>query len=147
MISGGTGINVLASSAQLELDLRSEDAGALHVLVAQVGHAIESHRREGVEIEMESIGQRPAGEIPVDHPLVRLAAECLHEQDVVPRPTAGSTDANIPLSRGFPAIVLGVTTGGGGHTPAEYIDIAPVAKGMHQLVRFVERLLGPQPPR
>ena len=44
------------------------------------------------------------------------------------------------MSRGYPAIVLGVTTGGGAHTVHEYIDIAPVETGIEQLVRFVDRV-------
>jgi acetylornithine deacetylase/succinyl-diaminopimelate desuccinylase-like protein len=43
------------------------------------------------------------------------------------------------LSKGFPGIVLGVTTGGGAHTIQEYIDTEPVEKGMEQLVNFVGR--------
>jgi di/tripeptidase len=42
------------------------------------------------------------------------------------------------LSKGFPALVLGITTGGGAHTQEEYINTAPVKQGMEQLVRFVE---------
>ena len=69
---------------------------------------------------------------------MRLAEDCLREQGLTPELTAGSTDANAPLSRGYPAIVLGITTGGGAHTVHEYIDTAPVEKGMEQLLSFVE---------
>jgi di/tripeptidase len=49
----------------------------------------------------------------------------------------GSTDANEPLSRGLPAICLGLTTGGGSHTTAEYIDVKPVGQGFGILVDLV----------
>jgi acetylornithine deacetylase/succinyl-diaminopimelate desuccinylase-like protein len=52
--------------------------------------------------------------------------------------TIGSTDANIPLSMGIPAVVMGISTGGGAHTLHEYVDTDPVEKGMDALVRFVE---------
>ncbi len=139
LISGGTGVNVLAPEATLELDIRSESPEVLKTLVHRVEELIRSTNREGVKSEMEVIGRRPAGEIPEDHPLVKLAEDCLAEQGLKATFTAGSTDANIPLSRGYPAIVLGITTGSGAHTVHEYIDIAPVEKGMRQLVRFVER--------
>jgi tripeptide aminopeptidase len=71
---------------------------------------------------------------------VRLADECLSEQGVRATFTSGSTDANIPLSLGYPALVLGITSGGGTHTVHEYIDTAPVEKGMEQLVSFVSRV-------
>jgi tripeptide aminopeptidase len=140
-ISGGTGVNVLASEAAFELDLRSESMKMLNALVRQVEELIHSANREGVKIETEVIGARPAGEIASDHPLIRLAEECLREQGIKAELTSGSTDANIPLSRGLPSTVLGVTTGGGAHTVHEYIDLGPVEKGMEQLVRFVERAL------
>ena len=138
LISGGTGVNVLASEAKCELDLRSENMETLNALVEKVEERIRSANREGVAIEMEVIGQRPAGEIPADHPLVKLADKCLSEQGLKATFTSGSTDANVPLSRGYPAIVLGITTGGGAHTVHEYIDIQPAEKGMEQMVRFVE---------
>ncbi len=141
VLSGGTGVNVLASDAMFELDVRSESVDTLaeltHELEARIWHA----RRDGVQIEMDVIGNRPAGEIPSDHRIVRLAAECLDEQGLTAILTSGSTDANVPLSRGIPAVVLGITTGGGAHTLHEYIDIAPIRKGMEQVVRFVERAL------
>ena len=46
--------------------------------------------------------------------------------------------ANIPLSKNIPAVVMGITTGGGAHTLGEYIEVEPIEKGMESLVRFVE---------
>lgn len=135
---GGTGINVLASEAKCELDLRSEDPKTLLKLIHQVEKTFKDADREGVRIMAEIIGERPAGEIPADHPLVQLALTCTREQGMDAILTVGSTDANIPLSMGIPAVVMGITTGGGAHTLHEYIDIEPVDKGMDALVRFVE---------
>lgn len=139
VMSGGTGVNVLASEAVFELDVRSEGAEALASLVAGVETTLQAAHKPGVEIEYKLIGQRPAGQIPPDHALVQTAGSCLLELGLTPTFTSGSTDANIPLSSGYPAIVLGVTTGGGAHTLHEYIDVPPVETGMEQLVRFVER--------
>ncbi len=140
LISGGTGINVVASEANLELDLRSETMEALGNLVRRVEEIIRSASQEGVAVEMEQIGARPAGEIALDHPLVRLADECLSAQGWNATFTSGSTDANVPLSLGYPALVLGITTGGGAHSVHEYVDTRPVEKGMEQLVTFVSRV-------
>ncbi len=138
-ISGGTGINVLASEATFELDLRSESMEALNALVHRVEELIRSANKKGVKVESEVIGARPAGEISAEHPLIKLGVECLREQGIKAELTSGSTDANIPLSRGLPATVLGITTGGGAHTVHEFIDLGLVEKGMEQLVRFVEK--------
>lgn len=136
-IQGGTGVNVVAAEAKCELDLRSEDPSALAKLVSQVEDVILHWNHEGVKIQAEIIGERPAGEIPADHPLVKLALDCLKEQGVDATLTTGSTDANIPLSKGIPAVVMGVTTGGGAHTLGEYVDTEPIKKGLESLVRFV----------
>jgi len=140
LMSGGTGVNVLAAEASFELDVRSEKIETLVALVKRVESTIGLARRDGVAVEAEEIGRRPAGEIPVDHPVVQLAGNCLSELGLTPSFTSGSTDANIPLSLGYPALVLGITTGGGAHTLSEYIDLPPVEVGMEQLVRFVQQV-------
>lgn len=137
---GGTGINVLASEAKLELDLRSEDSAALSKLIHQVEDLFRRADRDGVRMLAEVIGQRPAGVIDPSHPFVSLGLNCLSEQGINGVLTSGSTDANIPLSRGIPSVVLGVTTGGGAHTTQEYINLEPVQRGMDSIVRFVERV-------
>jgi len=136
---GGTGINVLASEAKCDLDLRSESPAMLEKLVRQVESVIINASREGVKVNAEVIGQRPAGEISGEHKLVRLALECTRAQGITPSLTCGSTDANIPLSKNIPALVMGVTTGSGAHTTNEYIDLKPIEKGMESLIRFVEQ--------
>lgn len=147
IISGGTSVNSIAADAYLDLDLRSESPSVLRELVEQVRKVVRAANRLGeepsgsfaqVQAEMALIGQRPAGEIPADHPLVRLAAACLEAQGLPPRLNIGSTDANVPLSRGLPAICLGITTGGGAHTLHEYILTEPIGRGLAQLVGVVE---------
>jgi acetylornithine deacetylase/succinyl-diaminopimelate desuccinylase-like protein len=139
-ISGGTSVNVIASEAAFDLDLRSEGPEALAELISAAEKLIQHARRPGVNIEAQVIGQRPAGEISASHPLVLLAKDCLREQGLDAGLISGSTDANIPLSKGYPAIVLGMTTGGSAHTVHEYINTAPVAQGLGQLVSFVSRV-------
>ncbi|MBL8100798.1 MAG: M20/M25/M40 family metallo-hydrolase [Anaerolineales bacterium] len=139
VIQGGTGVNVLASEAKCELDLRSEDPKMLSKLVNQVEEILIHADRADVKIMAEVIGERPAGEISSEHEFIKLGVRCVEEQDVRVTLTSGSTDANIPLSQNIPAVVLGITTGGGAHTVNEFIDIEPIENGMASLVRFVER--------
>jgi tripeptide aminopeptidase len=139
-ISGGTSVNVIASEASLDLDLRSEGQESLTELVSAAEKLIHRANRPGVSVEAEVIGQRPAGEMDSKHPLLKLAQDCLHEQGLDAVLTTGSTDANIPLSKGYPALVLGVSTGGNAHTVQEFIHTAPVEQGIEQLVSFVERV-------
>jgi acetylornithine deacetylase/succinyl-diaminopimelate desuccinylase-like protein len=124
--SGGTGVNVLAADARFELDVRSEDVETLGALTRQVESIARTAQKPGVSVDMEVIGERPAGQIPADHPLVSQAEACLAEQGLKAVLMSGSTDANVPLSLGYPSIVLGITSGGGAHTSHEYIDMPPV---------------------
>jgi acetylornithine deacetylase/succinyl-diaminopimelate desuccinylase-like protein len=138
-IGGGTSINTIAAEAWLELDLRSEGSNSLTDLIRRVEKLVDAAEQPGVRVGAEIIGQRPPGEIVPDHPLVRLAQACLVEQRIEPVLTTGSTDANIPLSQGYPALVLGLTRGGGAHTAQEFFETAPLAQGLEQLVQFVSR--------
>jgi len=139
VISGGSSVNTIAAEAMLELDLRSESAAALDALVKQVEEISCSVQKPGVMIELETIGERPSGSLPVEHRLVRHAQECLQEVGIMPHLNIGSTDANLPLSLGLPCVTIGLTNGGGAHTIHEFINIAPLEKGVEQLVRLVSR--------
>ena len=139
IISGGSSVNTIAAEAMLELDLRSESADSLENLVRQVEQIVHSVQKPGVRIELEIIGQRPSGELPAEHRLVKLAQDCLRAVGIEARLSIGSTDANLPLSLGFPSITIGLTTGGKAHSVHEYINIAPLEKGVEQLVRLVSQ--------
>lgn len=138
VFSGGTSVNTIAAHAYCLLDLRSEDGETLQSLASEVEAVVQAANSPGmIEMSAVLVGQRPVGALPVTHPLVRLAVRCMEAHGVQPYPNIGSTDANLPLSRGLPAICLGLTTGGGAHTTAEFIDTRPLAKGLAQLLDFV----------
>jgi tripeptide aminopeptidase len=139
IVSGGSSVNTIAAEAMLELDLRSESAETLAALAGQVEELARLAARPGVEVQAEVIGARPTGEIPPEHALVRLAQDCLRGVGIEPRLNIGSTDANLPLSRGLPAVTVGLTTGGRAHTVQEFINLPPLEKGLEQLVRLVSR--------
>ncbi len=138
VIAGGTTINTIAAHAHFDLDLRSTDPETLVSLSTEVAALTEAANSSGVKVSIEQIGSRPAGELPVEHPLVQLAVQCIEAQGLSPYLNIGSTDANIPLSRGLPAICVGLTTGENAHTIAEFIRIPPLEKGMAQLEALVK---------
>lgn len=139
-ISGGTSVNTIAAEAMLELDLRSEDGNVLASIGRQVEKLADGAQVDGVRVTAEVIGQRPAGELSSDHPLVASAQRCLLELGLEPHLNIGSTDANLPLSLGLPAVTIGLTTGRGGHTMQEYINTEPLGKGLEQVVRLIASL-------
>ncbi len=136
-IEGGTSINTIAPHASCTLDLRSESAPVLQKLVEDVRQVSQAAERPGVTVALERIGNRPAGSIPITHPLIRLVQSTLEHLGINPRIGSASTDANIPLSRGLPAVCFGLTKGGKSHTIQEYIEIEPVEIGMQLLIQVV----------
>lgn len=143
VFTGGTSVNVIAPEAHLEIDLRSEDVNALSALCSQVKDLAGSFEHPGsdyVKVTVDVIGQRPAGEIPAKHPLVQAAAQSLRSLGFEPQLGIGSTDANVPLSRGFPAVCLGLTTGSDAHALTECIHTAPIGSGLQQVVDVIRSI-------
>jgi acetylornithine deacetylase/succinyl-diaminopimelate desuccinylase-like protein len=134
MIEGGQAINALATGAGLWLDMRSEEPGALATLEAQVRAAIDAVATPELVFRAEVVGDRPAGHISPDHPLVQGALAALERLGVRGTLESGSTDGNVPLSEGCPTVTIGITRGGNAHRLDEYIELAPVAAGMRQLI-------------
>jgi acetylornithine deacetylase/succinyl-diaminopimelate desuccinylase-like protein len=133
-VSGGVSVNTISPSASCLVDLRSTDEHALQRLSERVSRLVEqSGRADGIAYEIETIGERPAGVAPIDSPIVSVAARTLKALDIEPSFDASSTDANVPIASGIPAICIGLTTGGNVHRIDEYINIAPVATGIAQL--------------
>ena len=145
VISGGTSVNTIAQSAELELDLRSEEPAALGGLVEQVQQIVHRFqtprwRQAGVIVNAELIGDRPAGGIADDHPLVQAAVQSLINVGVQPQLTnrISSTDANVPLSRGIPSVCIGITDGGNAHRLDEWITPDLLPRGMQHLYTLTQ---------
>ncbi|MBN1966062.1 MAG: M20/M25/M40 family metallo-hydrolase [Anaerolineae bacterium] len=134
LIEGGHSINSLATSASLYLDLRSEDPAALAAIAADVLTCVAASEREtGRPVEVEVIGERPSGYIPVEHELVRGAVAALRAVEIEAHYERGSTDANLLLAAGVPTVTIGLTHGGQAHRLDEFIQPAPLRVGMKQV--------------
>jgi acetylornithine deacetylase/succinyl-diaminopimelate desuccinylase-like protein len=147
IIKGGTSVNTIAAEAYLELDLRSESEDILSSMSEGVQKVLAAADRkdfgaadQAIHFTLEQIGRRPSGQIPLDHPLLIAARQALEAQGTPPVIGIGSTDANVPLSLGIPAVTIGLSTGGGAHTLQEFIHTAPLAKGMTQVSSLLESL-------
>ncbi len=139
-ISGGTAVNAIAEDCTFEVDLRSVDPGILDRIEAKLFEAV----RTGVEQENKSrehsgtvikpdiklVGNRPAGQTDSANPLVKAAQQAATAAGFQPILEFSSTDANLPISLGIPAI----TMGGGGrsgnaHSLDEWYEPANAWKG------------------
>ncbi|MDQ3684944.1 MAG: peptidase dimerization domain-containing protein, partial [Acidobacteriota bacterium] len=132
-IEGGAGVNVIAREATMDVDLRSESAEELNRLDAFFRRAAReaaddenATRRAGappLELDIKMIGERPSGETPPHSLLVRLAEEATRAGGHHPSLDCASTDSNIPISLGVPAITIGAGgSSGNSHTLDEWYD-------------------------
>lgn len=145
MIEGGTSVNTIAQHANLLLDMRSADINALQELIAHVDRIVWSARNRDVRINVTTVGDRPAGAIPRDHPIVQIVTAAYHTVGAPVSYHQGSTDANIPLSRGIPAVCIGLTDGGNAHRTDEYIEPATLGRGLQAALLMLLALTTPDP--
>jgi acetylornithine deacetylase/succinyl-diaminopimelate desuccinylase-like protein len=133
VIEGGVSVNTIAPEASCLVDLRSIDEPALNRLSDRVTRAVErGNRTDTVTLELAAMGDRPAGVVPVESPIVRLAEATLRALGQEASFDASSTDANVPIAAGVPAVCIGLTTGGNVHRTDEFIDLEPVPTGLAQ---------------
>ena len=132
-IEGGTSVNSIPSQASMEVDLRSAAERELQRLDAffrrAMREAVEEEnatRRAGdspLNLKVDLIGERPTGETRADSPLVEVALEATRVLGITPRLDQSSTDSNLPISLGIPAITLGAGgSSGASHSLDEWYD-------------------------
>ncbi len=145
VVDGGGSVNTIAPRATMLVDLRSLQAAQLARIEHRVARLLQEVQRDtGVQVQSRVVGQRPAAALDPNHPLgqgVSAIRKYLHLRPAVS--SAASTDANLPLSLGIPAVCLGITRGALAHTIQEYIDTAPVSGGMKQLLLTILHSLQP----
>jgi acetylornithine deacetylase/succinyl-diaminopimelate desuccinylase-like protein len=136
VVSGGTSVNAIPTEVRMDVDMRSESCDELRKLDAtflrMVREAVEEENgarstKEGrIVAEPKLIGERPCGATPLDDPIVQSAAAAVRAFDGTPAFTFSSTDANIPMSLGIPAVTIGRGgPGGRQHSPDEWTDVDP----------------------
>ena len=140
-LGGGTGLNSIPQEAWLDLDLRSEDPRALAQLDVTVRAALEraaddeNRRRTAgsptLRVEVQLLGDRPSGMTPRAHPLVRAAVAANRALGRDAELASASTDANVPIALGIPAIALGAGgKAGDAHLATEWYENVEGALGI-----------------
>ena len=146
VIRGGRSVNTIADEAEMWLDLRSAEPGALEELEDRVRSEIAVVSGNGygdsVSVTTRVVGDRPAGSIPDDDPLVLSAIRARERVGRDAKISAGSTDVNALLAAGIPSVCVGITTGDNAHRTDEYIDIKPVVDGLRQVAYLVQEAIG-----
>jgi acetylornithine deacetylase/succinyl-diaminopimelate desuccinylase-like protein len=138
LIEGGTSVNSIPNMARTKVDLRSENPARLDelaaLLTAAVEHALESENERAAAVfsaqlstpgrvtaKIREIGSRPGGQLPADAAILRHLRAIDAHLGIRTHLDCASTDANVPLSQGIPAVSIGAGgQGGGAHTPGEW---------------------------
>jgi len=133
-ISGGTSVNTIAQHAEMLYEFRSDEREALQIMQASLDRTVATFREKGLEVSVTELGDRPCG-APVDQKRMddlrdRAKAATLLCHGTELYYDSGSTDCNIPLSMGIPAICVGCYEGAGSHTREEYIRTNSLQPGL-----------------
>ncbi|QQO08917.1 M20/M25/M40 family metallo-hydrolase [Breznakiella homolactica] len=132
-ISGGTSVNTIAQHAEMLYEYRSDSREALEIMKRFFYSAVDTYRNMGIGIEAELVGERPCSDIRDHESQNRLVEKCrdiyAEYAGIIPSLEAGSTDCNIPLSLGIPAVTIGVCRGGGIHTREEWLETESLKTG------------------
>ncbi|KRH99987.1 M20/M25/M40 family metallo-hydrolase [Curvibacter sp. PAE-UM] len=152
-LKGGTSVNAIAAEAELGLDMRSNSAVELKKLEDQImalarDAADDENKRwdkkDVIKVEFRLVGDRPAGAGQLDSPMVQAARRAVATVGgEVKAITASSTDSNLPISLGIPAVTLGSGgVGGGSHGPGEWFSPINAWLGPQSTLLTVLSLVG-----
>ena len=142
VISGGNSVNSIASSADMLIDMRSEDRKCLLDLEERLFNIIKQvTTADSVSFVDELLGDRPGGQTPEDHPFVQAIIEVQSSLGINTSTHASSTDANVPMSYGIPAVCMGCAHGGNAHRTDEWLETTDIDLGMTQLVQVVAKVM------
>ena len=130
VLSGGTSVNAIPFESSMEVDMRSVSparlAGVDSLFQRAMRRALDEQnalRRQGpaLTLEVKLVGDRPSGTLDPSTPLVQRAQSAARHLGFTPTLENGSTDSNIPIARGLPAVTIGRGgAGGGAHSPGEW---------------------------
>ncbi len=153
IIEGGSSVNAIPERASMLVDIRSVSSDEIEKLEAYLRRVVEIAVREensqrsmsgtSLNYELEQVGDRPSGETSLNSRVVGAAIECSRALGIEPRLDCSSTDSNIPISLGIPAITLGV----GGissncHSLTEWYEATGRELGIKRLVLLTGALAG-----
>lgn len=153
VISGGTSINTIAEKCEMLVDIRSNAQKELvnleEKLLSIIKFAVEEENQrwdklDEITVDVEKVGDRPAGSQRPDSMIVQASAAASFAIGITPTLTdAVSTDSNIPIYLGIPAVTLcGGGDSGGYHTLNEYYDPTDAHLGVQKLFLTVLGLVG-----
>lgn len=131
-ITGGTSVNTIAQEASMLCEYRSDNLRCLEIMKEKFESIFENAKSAKVGVSVEKVGERPCADTDreLQENFVRFCTDALVKAGAPePERKTASTDCNIPLSRGIPAVCIGTYIGSGGHTRGEWIYADSIEPG------------------
>ena len=145
-ITGGTSVNTIAQEAEMLYEYRSDNRNCLTKMEDMFRKVVDAYRATGVQVEVELVGDRPCtGDVdPGAHAaLIALSTDSIRRvTGMEPVFSSGSTDCNIPLSVGIPAVCLGLVVASGAHTRTETLQLSSLPCGSALCMDFLCHFFG-----
>ena len=143
-VSGGTSVNTIAQNAEMLCEYRSDNYECLQIMKNEFEKIFKKHNTDNCRLTVELIGERPCSN-NVDKTKIRELKECYSEiinelTGFTLKSEPASTDCNVPLSLGVPAIAIGVVDGKKEHTVEEYLNKETLTVGLNAVIRFAIEL-------
>jgi acetylornithine deacetylase/succinyl-diaminopimelate desuccinylase-like protein len=140
-ITGGTSVNTIAQNAKMLCEYRSDDKDCLEIMQKKFESIFEAARTDKIEVNVKKVGDRPCSNIDTKEidALEAIAVPIIEK--VINKKVAfksSSTDCNIPLSLGVPALCVGVNLHAGVHTREEWVDKASLIPGLEIAIKLVK---------
>ena len=133
-ISGGTSVNTIAQHAEMLYEFRSDVRESMDIMEKHLNAAVAFYRAKGVQVSVTLLGDRPcSGDVDPEKEealMLRAGQAVKHHYGYDVTFRSGSTDCNMPLSLGIPAVCVGCAEGAGAHTREEYVDISSLRPGL-----------------
>ena len=140
-ITGGTSVNTIAQHAEMLYEFRSDEAESLAFMEKHLRAAVEFYRTKGITVTVTPVGNRPCNgdvdEAAMEALRRRGSDACLRHFGKPIAYRSGSTDCNIPLSMGIPAICVGTYSGAKSHTREEFVEIDSLLPGQKMALDLV----------
>lgn len=130
VIEGGTSVNTIAQNCSMMYEYRSNKKEGLAFMDRFFDSVIASFQTFGIDVTVEALGDRPCKGDVDPSGLTKIVMEASEKYGYHRTEECGSTDCNIPLSMGIPAVCFGVYEGKGAHTREEWIDVESTRDGM-----------------
>lgn len=130
VIEGGTSVNTIAQNCSMMYEYRSNKKEGLAFMDQFFDSVIASFQTFGIEVTVEALGDRPCKGDVDPSGLTKIVMEASEKYGYHRTEECGSTDCNIPLSMGIPAVCFGVYEGKGAHTREEWVDVESTRDGM-----------------